>query len=440
MKYSYKESNIKWLGKIPEHWKIDRIKDCTLAVVGGDWGNDPESDSEGEKMVVLRVSDLKDIYFSFDNLTYRKIKDSSADSRLVTENTLLIEKSGGGEKQIVGRVGYPKDINFRAICSNFMAKIELHRTANPRFMNYLFAFLYDRNVNFQFVQQTTGIQNLNVGYYLTTKMALPPIPEQEAIAAYLDQTCNRIDRIIELKEKQIRKIILQRKNRINEVIRFGLTKGISQTTSLDYLPEIKKGWRLDRFKDVALQRTEKTDQKSEQQDYLELEDISQGTGRILNKRNTLEVASKVTKFYKGDVLFGKLRPYLEKYSLVDFDGKCTGEILAFEPIRINGKFLMYVLGSNWFISLCNSMSYGAKMPRVNWNTQLSKVYIPLPDHSEQNEIVKYLDELSDKTFKISSKLKAQIRTLKSYRKSLIHECVTGKKQVYQPERQEMQQA
>src|SRR5688572_20078113 len=104
------------------------------------------------------------------------------------------------------------------------------------------------------------------------------------------------------------------------------------------LPE---GWSFDRFKDVVSVRNERSEAASEVEDYLELEDIESGTGRILGRRNTLNVAGAVTEFKKGDVLFGKLRPYLEKYYHADFDGKCTGEILAFAPERIEGRFLFY---------------------------------------------------------------------------------------------------
>lgn len=154
------------------------------------------------------------------------------------------------------------------------------------------------------------------------------------------------------------------------------------------LPE---GWRYDRLKDIVTVRNEKTDVSSDLEDYLELEDIEQGTGRILNRRNTLEVISAVTLFKKGDVLFGKLRPYLEKYYEAEFDGKCTGEILAFKPDRIDGAYLRYCVGSPWFIERCNMLAYGAKMPRVNWPTQLAQFNIPLPLRTEQERIAAYLD-------------------------------------------------
>lgn len=164
------------------------------------------------------------------------------------------------------------------------------------------------------------------------------------------------------------------------------------TEELDrYLDDLPIGWGRDRLKDVAALRTTKVRIEDGAQDYLELEDIEGGTGRILNVRDTLEVASAVTIFQKGDVLFGKLRPYLEKYWLADFDGKCTGEILAIEPQRIQGPYLRYCVASRWFIEKCNTLAYGAKMPRVDWTTQLAQFVVPLPPIDEQSRITAFLD-------------------------------------------------
>ena len=157
------------------------------------------------------------------------------------------------------------------------------------------------------------------------------------------------------------------------------------------LQQLPNGWKLDRLKDVVALRNEKTSQATEEEDYLELEDLESGTGRILSRHNTLGVESPVTIFKKGDVLFGKLRPYLEKYYQAEFNGKCTGEILAFKPERIASRFLFYCVGSRWFIERCNTLAYGAKMPRVSWQTQLSQFNIPLPPRPEQETIAGYLD-------------------------------------------------
>jgi type I restriction enzyme, S subunit len=183
--------------------------------------------------------------------------------------------------------------------------------------------------------------------------------------------------------------------------------------------DLPEGWLSDRFKDVVVLRNEKTDEKSEKQDYLELEDIEQGTGRLLSVRSTEAVESAVVKFAKYDVLFGKLRPYLEKYWLAEFDGKCTGEILAFKAEDILPQFLKYCVASDDFIKLCVSMSYGAKMPRVNWPTQIAQINLPLPPSKEQTRIAKYLDRASVAIDRIIAIKQQQLEKLDTLGKSQI---------------------
>ena len=191
-----------------------------------------------------------------------------------------------------------------------------------------------------------------------------------------------------------------------------------------FLENLPKAWRFDRFKDVAMLRSERTDEASEVEDYLELEDLESGSGRVLNRRNTMTVVSDVTVFKMGDVLFGKLRPYLEKYYVAEFDGKCTGEILAFKPERIANRFLLYCLASPWFIDKCNLLAYGAKMPRVNWPTQLAQFNLPLPPLAEQQRIAAYLDASCAAIDAAVSAKRRQIDTLDALKSSILLKALT----------------
>lgn len=433
MKYEYANSTIEWIGKYPQHWKVFRISQRVESVVGGEWGSDPDTEeTEGSReIVVLRVSDFNDIYLSYDNLTIRRVKETKIPNRLITGNCLIMEKSGGGEKQLVGRVAEARDLPFEAITSNFITKLEFDTKVDSHFMNYVFHDLYNSNLNFPFVQQTTGIQNINSTYYLYTKVPFPPKPEQIAIAKYLDKACADIDRIVEIKRKQIEKLQQQLISIIHHTVTKGLKPNVEMVQSgEDWIGKMPKHWKQDRLKDLVELRNEKTDEKSEIEDYLELEDIEKETGRVLGFRNTEEVNSKVTLFKKGDVLFGKLRPYLNKHYLTTKDGKCTGEILAFNCNKILNRYFEYCISSHGFIETCTIISYGAKMPRVDFTTQLAYFYLPIPPKSEQIKICDTLDIIRDRNLETLSKIEKQIEIILIYKKSLIHEVVTGKKQIY----------
>ena len=433
MKYNYQSTGIAGLGNIPGHWSLDRLKDLCL-INAETLGNNTAPDHIINYLDISNVNNLGIV--DFDKIKELSFAEAPSRARRKVRKNDTVISSVRTNLQAVAYINFKRE---NLVCSTgFFVCRPKDKKLNNKFLYYLLLTEFSKDY---FFAHSVGVSYpaIDDQKFGIIHLPLPPLKEQKAIADYLEKTCERIDKIVSIKEEQLRKINKYKKNRIDEVVRFGLSENYSKSTGLDYLPKINNEWDLDRFKDLASLRLEKSQEKTAEENYVELEDLDQGTGKLLSTRNTSEVASKVTIFYKGDVLFGKLRPYLEKYHYAEFDGKCTGEILAFKPIRIEGKFLTYIVGSNWFISLCNSMAYGAKMPRVNWNTQLSKIYLPLPSKREQLEIIKYLDVLSEKTYETIGKLKNQIKTLKKYRKSLIHECVTGKKQVYFEE-QKMKEA
>lgn len=183
-------------GASPDGWLVDRIKDHLTAVVGGEWGDDPDAHDEGILIPVVRVADIRGIDLNIEGLTIRRVKESKLSGRLIGARTVLLEKSGGGELTPVGRAVRCRSITFDAICSNFMAKIDCGPGLDPSFLVYLLDALYTCGVNGACIQQTTGIQNIRVTDYLSTKVAFPFLPEQKRIAAYLDVKCSLIDAVV----------------------------------------------------------------------------------------------------------------------------------------------------------------------------------------------------------------------------------------------------
>jgi type I restriction enzyme S subunit len=316
------------------------------------------------------------------------------------------------------------------ICGYHLALIR------PRFSTVSGPFLAwlhsSKSFRAQYEANAVGVTRFGLSQYSfrAARVPLPPFPEQKRIAAYLDASCAAIDAAVAAKRRQIENLDALRKTTIHNATTKGINPhAISKQLRSEMFDSIPEHWKADRFKDVALLRNIKTDKPSESEDYLELEDMESGTGQILNRRNTMEVVSAVTIFKKGDILFGKLRPYLEKYYEAEFDGKCTGEILAFKPTRIRGRFLFYCIASPWFITRCSILAYGAKMPRVNWPTQLAQFDLPLPPIEEQDAICAFIDSKLADIKSIQRSIESQIATFTAYRKSLIHECVTGQLRV-----------
>lgn len=159
---------------------------------------------------------------------------------------------------------------------------------------------------------------------------------------------------------------------------------------------------------------------------IELENIDADAAGTINGFATPEgLSSQKTKFYRGDVLFGKLRPYLRKFAFAEFDGICSTEIWALRSHteRMLGKYLFYVMSSERVFAVANK-SFGSKMPRADW-ALLSTLPIPIPDLDQQGEVVAALDCLKDEINQ-TTELKSLYQKQK---RGLMQQLLTGKLRV-----------
>lgn len=196
-----KDSGVDWLGEVPAHWNVFRFKQSTFSCQNGLWGADPNGVDDIE---CVRVADFNrpTLKVNPDIPTLRAVTEKERSGRLLKRGNLLLEKSGGGENQPVGQVVlYDRDAS--AICSNFVAKIELAPGMDQRFWNYQHHAAYTARVNVKSIKQTSGIQNLDHHQYLDELAVFPSANEQTGIADHLDRATTRIDTLIAKTERSI---------------------------------------------------------------------------------------------------------------------------------------------------------------------------------------------------------------------------------------------
>ena len=187
------------------------------------------------------------------------------------------------------------------------------------------------------------------------------------------------------------------------------------------------GWVWTRLGEIIYPSNEKAEPlKIEKMPYVGLEHIEKDTGKLLGHGDSSEVKSTKTLFHSGDLLYGKLRPYLNKVFVVDFDGVCSTDILVFSKYSyIYNKFIANRLLCNDFVRYASQNVSGVQHPRVNFNT-LSQFPIPLPPLPEQRVIVSKIEQLfSDLDNGIENFKKAQAQ-LKLYRHSVLKAACEGK--------------
>ncbi|WP_289140228.1 restriction endonuclease subunit S [uncultured Pseudomonas sp.] len=243
---AYKNSGVEWLGEVPQNWSIYSLKRTVDGCVNGLWGDEPNGEDD---IAVIRVADFERSFWTvgLDKLTYRSITPKERQSRLIKSGDLLIEKSGGGEKTLVGCVVLFTH-EFDAITSNFVARMRPLTEFDSRFLCYAFGNLYNGRVNYPSVKQVTGIQNLDAESYLQERFCFPTRVEQTQIARFLDHEAARIDALIEEQQRLIELL----KEKRQAVISHAVTKGLDPTvptkdSGVEWLGEVPAHWDVRKF-------------------------------------------------------------------------------------------------------------------------------------------------------------------------------------------------
>ena len=173
-------------------------------------------------------------------------------------------------------------------------------------------------------------------------------------------------------------------------------------------------WERRKFSEIAsLRRAKYTPSRADSRACVELEHIEQQTGRLINYVDSAEQNSIKNVFKKGDVLFGKLRPYLRKYCLPQFDGVCSSEIWVLVPETcVVSEYLFYLVQSDDFLAAAN-ISSGTKMPRAEWSKVSNEDYF-IPTITEQKRIARMLSIVDQRITTASEMLSALERMRASF--------------------------
>ncbi|MBS67780.1 MAG: hypothetical protein CMK98_05390 [Pseudomonas sp.] len=181
-------------------------------------------------------------------------------------------------------------------------------------------------------------------------------------------------------------------------------------SDVEWLGKVPADWEVRRLKFSSCLINEKIDAQDSTLEYLGLEHIESWTGkRIADNTSTSEgIASK---FSPGDVLFGKLRPYLAKVWQADSHGISTTEVLVIRPDNgVIGSFLKYYMLSRDFIDVVNGSTYGSKMPRANWEF-IGNLSLLIPTIEEQRQIAQFIDHKTSQIDRLIKKKQELIEKL-----------------------------
>ena len=444
----YRDSGVDWLGQVPSHWGVDRLKWSIDGCFNGVWGDEPD---EVNDLVCVRVADFdRDRFVVVDDPpTLRAVAHAHRSNRMLKQNDLLIEKSGGGEKQLVGCVvRFSGD--YPAVCSNFVARMPAAKDQDATYWAYLHSALYAARLNYPAIKQTTGIQNLEAAVYFDIRVPYPKFDEQQAIAQFLDAKTAQIDALIGKKRSLIETLKEKRSALISRVVTRGLPPGAARAAGLDPNPEMKGsgvGWiaeipshwhvlTLKRIVDIPI-----TDGPHETPDFplegipfVSAESVREGRVFLSSMRGFISIDdhARYSKKYfpkRDDIFIVKSGSTTGKVAIVDFDD----EFNVWSPLaavrcdlrKAYPQFVYYALSSNYFQELVQvSWSFGTQ-PNIGMGV-IGNLSIVIPPVEEQVKIADYLKVESYRFDWLIERAKLAAIRLTEYRQSLITAAVTGK--------------
>jgi type I restriction enzyme S subunit len=426
----YKDSGIEWIGEIPEHWIVTYLKRICLKITDGSHFS-PETKDSG--FPYITVQDIKDNGIDFKNCKY------------ISEEEYLSLKKGGCQPDkfdilltkdgTIGKaVVIKQNRDFVILSSLGLITPNLSRIISDYLRYYLISGI---NIDqmFSFIRGS-ALTRLTINLIKQLHVVYPPIPEQQAIANYLDRKTSQIDTLIEKKQRLIDLLKEQRVAIINHAVTKGLNPDVKQKDSgIEWLGEIPEHWELRKVGRSFNLIGSGTTPKSENIGYYEngtikwviTGDLNDGILDKTSKKITQKALDEYTtlKIYPvGTILIAMYGATIGKISLLNFEG-CVNQAccaLSDSPYLTN-KFTFY-----WFLANKQhiiNMSFGGGQPNISQEV-IRSLKIPTPPSSEQQAITYYLDVQTTRIDKSIEKKDKQIALLKEYRTALISEVVTGK--------------
>lgn len=282
----------------------------------------------------------------------------------------------------------------------------------------------------------SAIPQITVKQVENNILPLPNALLQDKIVSELDKKVNIIDELIKNQEQQIEQLKEYKQSLITEVVTKGLDKNVEMKDSgVEWIGKIPKDWEVIKLKYIATSNDESI-AESEIDDrvikYVDIGSVTFENGvEHIEEIKLKEAPSRARRITKeGDLIVSTVRTYLKAIATINESNiiASTGFCVIRNKSVINNKFLEYVCKSDFFTNIVSSQSIGVNYPSIS-SYQLMNLYIAMPEIKTQEKIVLFLNDKINKVEKIIKTKREKIETLYEYKKSLIYEYVTGKKEV-----------
>ncbi len=425
---AYRCSGMDWVGDIPEHWDVRRMK---YAASINDEALSESTNPEFE-FTYVDIGSVDAVKGIVATEVYRFEDAPSRARRIVREGDTIVSTVRTYLRAIAA-IRSPDD---NLIVSTGFAVVR-PRTIDPGYLSYALRspFFIDT-----IVSRSTGVSYpaINAPEIGNIGVTIPPIKEQQAISAFLDRETARIDTLIEKKQRQIKLLQEKRSSLISHAVAKGLDPNAKMKDSrIEWLGEIPKHWEVKRFKFLVSEPLKYGANEAAELDdpelprYIRITDVDEN-GRLRDEtfKSIPEDVARPYLLKEGDLLLarsgatvGKSFYYEPSWGRAAYAGYLIRA--RFNPTKTMPRFINYFTNSQQYWQWLSASFIQATIQNVSAE-KYANLIVPVPPFEEQKRVVSYLDSMWQKLNNMTDKVRQSIQGLKEYRSALISAAVTGK--------------
>lgn len=444
-----KNSGIEWIGEIPKHWTYSKLKYELISCDGGVWGNDPIEDSVQNKIVIRSTEQTVDGKWCIVEPAQRDLNGiNNLHAFKILKGDLLMTKSSGSALHI-GKTSLADNYFLENECyySNFIQRIRTK--AFPKYIWYILNSPLSREQFVYLQNSTSGIGNINAENICNIFIPVPNHAEQKNIVATLDEKCGKIDELIANQQAQIEKLKEYKQSVITEAVTKGIHTNVClRKNSVRWIGDTPAHWSIVRLKHIYDYSNGSPVRVGPFGSALSGSDIVNEGVWVYNQRTVLdnnfetnntfvseEKALELSGFavYPKDILI-TTRGSIGKTTIVP-DGAPYGILhpcvirFRINENKMNNELLSIIFNeTNICLGQIMDMSNSTTI-EVLYSYSLKEIWVPCPPMEEQETILHHVRNQIEKFNRLTAIKQEKIQKLEEYKKSLIYEYVTGKKEV-----------
>lgn len=400
-----------WPYKLPENWCWTRMQEIAQWGSGGTPSRKVSEYYNGD-ISWVKTGELNDDYIfeTEEHITQEAISHSSA--KIYPTDTVVIAMYGATIGK-VGILGIPAATNQACACAIVKPSTD-----------YKYLFYYAQSQKDDFIKKGKGGAQPNISQEIIKfhQFPLPPLAEQQRIVDRIESLFAKLD---EAKEKA-QAVVDSFETHKAAILHKAFTGELTAKWREEHGVSIDN-WKTTRFDSVAAIRSNLVDPAEYQSfPHIAPDNIEKKTGVLLEYHTIAEdgVTSGKHRFYSGQILYSKIRPYLSKAVVVDFDGLCSADMYPIEAYQ-NARCLWYYMLSDEFLLQASTAGSRSVLPKIN-QKELSALTVHLPTNDrEQEEIARILDELFDKEQQTKEAAEIVLDQIELMKKSILARSFRG---------------